>query len=145
MHFTVSWRPRPTPLEPSAVVAWGATLASKLGRRLLEHDDEALARWRGVAGPEVLLALGPDLPWIDGVQYLGSDPAAPGLLLPTTAAPTVPAELLAQALRGRAAPGSMPLAVLPDPPRVVPTGSARPIDRPSLSKWLRSLPDGLPT
>ncbi|MFN3200700.1 MAG: hypothetical protein ACE366_20040 [Bradymonadia bacterium] len=155
----LQWHPRPHPLDPIAAVGWGRSTAVALGRRLLELSDDILALYRGVAGPEVLLVLdprphGPDiapanaeptaaerpqappLPWVDGVHYLGWDPGAPGLLLPTHSSPSAPGELLSRALSRRAGPGQSPLAVLPDPPRIVPAGSARPIDRSSLTRWL---------
>lgn len=113
----VRWLPRPEPLAPAAAMATGAAVR-RLAARLLWREDGALARLRGVAGPDLLLLLGPaeELPWIDGVSYLGVDPAAPALLLPTTLAPSVPPALLERALlRG---PGrEPPLALLVHPGR----------------------------
>ena len=50
-------------------------------------------------GPEWTLVVGDDLPWADGVTYLGWDD---GLLVPTTLAPSTPAGLLRHSLPGDA-------------------------------------------
>jgi hypothetical protein len=132
----VGWGPRRAPLVPLAVAARGAA-AARLARRLLEGELEGL---RACAGEGVLVVLGPAerLPWAEGVRYLGRDPAAPGLLLPTALAPTVPVDLLARALVRRA---RGVLAVLPPEaglgPAVVPLVSA-PIFRPALEAWLEA-------
>lgn len=140
MRFPVTWRPRPDPLEPAGVAARGAA-ARSLAARLLARGDEELGRLRGVAGPELLVALGAaaDLPWTDGVSYLGRDPDAPLLLLPTNREPAVPARLLERALLARAqelAGLEPPLAVLLAPDLLVSTAVARPIDRRVLKRWL---------
>jgi hypothetical protein len=132
----VRWRARATPLEPVAVAARGP-VAAALARRLLARDDDALGRLRGVAGPGLLILLGPhdQLPWIDGVCYLGRAADAPSLFLPTAIEPDVPEALLERALVARFA-RLVPLAVLTDPPMVAPVGQARPIARPLLSAWI---------
>ncbi len=150
-RFSVVWRPRLRPLEPAGVVARGAA-AQALARRLLARDDAALARLRGVAGVAgvagdgllALLGAGDELPWTDGVSYLGRDPDAPLLLLPTTREPAVHPRLLEGALLERARAGGAPgppLAVIlgrspSDPPLLVSLAEARPIDRASLESWL---------
>ena len=136
-RIPVAWLPRPMPLEPVGVAARGEA-ARALAARLLSRPDEELAALRGVAGPDVLIALGSggNLPWVDGVVYLGREPDCPLLLLPTTHGPSVPPQLLEQALVERAG-GSPPLAVLLDPPLLVSTVEARPIARASLEAWLR--------
>jgi hypothetical protein len=119
-------------------VAATGEVARALARKLLAREDGALARLRGVAGPELLVLLGEAeaLPWVDGVVYLGRDEQAPSLLLPSNRAPAVPPALLERALLARAGAGDAPLAVLLDPPRLVPTGSARTVARERLSGWL---------
>lgn len=74
----VVWRPRAVSLEPTGAVAEGA-VASLLARRLGDRAD----RWRGVAGPGLLVVLGDGVPWVDGLTWLGADPEAPGALWPT--------------------------------------------------------------
>jgi hypothetical protein len=138
MHASigVEWRPRAVPLAPLAVVAVGAR-ARSLAERLLGDSDEILSGLRGVAGPGCVIAMGEGLPWVDGVLYLGRDPDAPSLLLPTNLLPSVPAALLERALvaKSRMSP---PLAVLPDPPRIASLAKALPIVRGMLELWLKS-------
>jgi len=131
----IDWIPRATPLIARAVAASGAA-ARALGRRLAELDDAALGALAAVAGADLLIVLGEpsSLPWVDGVGYLGRDDAAPGLLLPTALAPSVPPAALEAAVR--AAAGSAPVAVLAAPRRLVPCGRARAIDRERLVAWL---------
>jgi MoxR-vWA-beta-propeller ternary system protein len=133
----VAWRAREEPLVPVAVAARGLA-ASALASRMLARDDETLGRWLGVAAPSLLLVLGEgaELPWADGVLYLGRDPEAPALLLPTTLQADVPAALLQQALLRRGAGLAPPLAVLLDPAELVPAGPARPVLRAELARWL---------
>ena len=135
-HFVPSWSPRALPL-PALAVAGVGPVALALARRALAVDDAALARWSGVAGPGVLVLLGDaeSLPWVDGVLYLGRDPAAPSLLLPCTLAPDVAPALLDRALVARAEAGT-PLAVLPRSGHLVPVGAARPVSRETLGAWL---------
>src|SRR5579871_6188987 len=122
----VAFRPRAVPLAPVAVAARGeaaAALASRLARR----DDAALGRLSGVSAPGLLLVIGAveELPWVDGVVYLGRDPAAPSLLLPTALEPDVPAPLFERAVLARARSAAPPIAVLVDPPALVGAGAAR--------------------
>jgi hypothetical protein len=137
MRFPVTWRPRPSPLEPAGVAARG-TAARALAGRLLARGDEELSRLAGVAGPELLIALGApgDLPWVDGVSYLGQDPDAPLLLLPTALEPSVHPRLLQDALLARGSKLPPPLAVLLSPDLLVSTAAARPVSRPVLEGWL---------
>jgi hypothetical protein len=138
-RIPVAWLPRPIPLEPVGVAARGEA-ARALAVRLLSRPDEELAALRGVAGPDVLIALGSggNLPWVDGVVYLGREPDSPLLLLSTTHGPSVPPQLLERALVARADQISPPLAVLLDPPLLVSTVEARPISRASLEAWLQA-------
>lgn len=129
--------PRAEPLAASAAIAEGEA-AARLARRLLALPDASLARLDGVAGEGLLAVLGAenDLPWVDGVRYLGRDPAAPALLLPTARTPVLPLPLVERALAAAAPEGAAPLAVLTDPLRVVPLGRARPVDRARLLAWM---------
>lgn len=127
----LAWHPRGAPLVAKAVAGTGE-VARALGRRLAALDDAALARLAAVAGDGVLVVLGEDLPWVDGVTYLGTDRTAPELLISTTLAPSVPPALLLMAARRRA--DSALVAVLPD--RIVPCGTARAVSRARLEEWL---------
>jgi hypothetical protein len=134
--LAVEWLPREPPLEPTAVAARGAA-ARALAARLLEEPDEALSTLRGVAGPDLILLIGEtdSLPWADGVVYLGKDPSAPSLLLPTTLRHSVPGSLFEQALRSQFPSLATPIAVLPGGQQIVPVAEARTVDRPTLLAW----------
>jgi hypothetical protein len=129
------WTPRAEPLAPEAALGFDGA-AEALARRLARAGDEALARLRGVAGDGVVAVLGvaDDLPWVDGVEYVGRAPGAPSLLLPTQVAPSVPAALLERAVVARA--GAAPIAVSAARRRLVSLAGARPIDRVRLAAWL---------
>ena len=81
-----------------------------------------------------LLVFGDDLPWVDGATWLGQDPSARGLYLPTQRAPSVHPALLLRAIRQRGVQG--PVAILPGDGTLVPLGEARPIDADRLRAWL---------
>lgn len=131
----VAFRPRAEPLEPVAAAARSA-FARALATRLLARDDDALARLSGVAAGAIVIVLGArdDLPWADGVVYLGRDARAPSLLLPVTLEPDVHPALFERALLARGL--GPPIAVLLDPPALASVGSARPIERARLVRWL---------
>jgi hypothetical protein len=142
-RLRVTWAPRATPLAARAAVAQGAA-ARALGRRLLDGDDERLALLSAVAGRDLLLVLGDsdDLPWVDGVTYLGSERETPALLVPTALAPSVPVAVLDRAVRARldGEPGAGGLAaVLVEPLRLVPCHAARAIARDRLAAWVAAM------
>ncbi len=136
----IRWVPRSEPLAPCACVARGAA-ALALGRALLEWDAARLARIKACAGDGLLLLLGegPELPWLDGIIYLGRDEAAPHLLLPTSRKPDVPVDLFGRALAGQIAEAKAGGAVLPDDISDgllwIPIWAAGPIERESLEAW----------
>jgi hypothetical protein len=85
------WLPREPPLACAAVAA-----VDQAGERLRQAAAGRLAaggRLRAAANDEWVIVLGDpvDLPWIEGALYLGW---ASGVLVPTTLAPSVPADLL---------------------------------------------------
>lgn len=133
--MTLDWIAREPPLEPCAAVARGPARARLIEALLRRADLEGLS---GVAGTDVVIVIGAaeELPWVDGVVYLGRDPAAPAVLLPTALAPAVPVDLLQGAVLARCAEGSAPVAVLRDPAALVPTGAARPLARHRLEEAL---------
>jgi hypothetical protein len=137
----LAWTARRYPLEPLAAVAHGAP-ALALAARLLARGDEELARLRGLAGADFLLVAGEsgDLPWVDGVAYLGRDPDAPALLVPTALAPNAPVRLLERAFTRQRSSGGAPFAITVAPPACIPAGGARPIERARLAAWIERPP-----
>ena len=125
------------PLAVVGVAGCGA-VARELARRVLARDDEALARLQGVAGRGVLVLMGAaeELPWVDGVVYLGRDAAAPQLLMPTNQRPSAPAGLIERAVRARFGELTPPLVVLPGAGSVLSVHTARAVAREVLREWL---------
>jgi hypothetical protein len=76
-------------------VAARGPVARRLLERLRRLPDDRLARLEGGATESLVIALGApeDLPWVDGVTYLGREPDAADLLVPTTREATAPAPL----------------------------------------------------
>lgn len=141
-NLPITWTPRLAPLPPVGAVAQGS-VALALANRLLRYTDEQLALLSGVQSNGLLIVLSEDsalLPWVDGVVYLGRDPAAPALLLSTTHAPSVPLPLLERALQHRFPDTAMPLVVLPPGDTVVSLSDCRrPIVRAILQKWIAGI------
>lgn len=126
-------------LEPIAVVGLGA-VARNLARRLLELDDAALHELRGTGGQKLLVVLGaPEvLPWVDGVTYLGRDPGATRLLIPTMMRPAIAVDAFERAIAHHVAPLPSPWAVLPDARLLFSTAQSGAIDRELLGRWLEA-------
>jgi len=124
-------------LEPAAVVGLGP-VARRLGERLLKCTDAQLGHWKGLTATGLLIVLGADLPWVDGVEYLGRDLEAPRLLLPTALRPSIGVELFERAIVRRAVELSPPLAVVWSSPTIVSVASALAIRRERLQRWLES-------
>jgi hypothetical protein len=102
-------------------------------------NPDSLSSYKGVAAPGFLVILGEadHLPWVDGVVYLGHDSQSVSLLLPTNLEPSVPPALLERALAAfHNAAG--PVALLLDPPSIIPLSEARTIAPASLIKWLEA-------
>lgn len=98
--ITVSWSPREVPLAIDGAVAVG-DVARRWARRLLADPPQ------GVVTDDALVVLGPEVPWVDGLVYIGREPGVPGLWMDTRLSPSVPADLLR-----RTRPG--PFVWLPD-------------------------------
>lgn len=134
--LALGWAPRVVPLVPAALVAVRGVIPA-LHARLAGADDDALGRLRGVCTDDVWIVLGEaeDLPWVDGLTYLGRDPEAPSLWLPTYLEVRPPAVLVERALRARL--GGGPLALFGTPPRLVGLGEARVLDRARMAEEAR--------
>lgn len=130
----VAWVAREPPLPISGAAARGDA-AGRWVARLLAAPE---LPWRGIGGPGWLVILGDEIPWVDGLQYLGRDPVAPRLLLPTHTAPEaagVPvAALVDRWAAARCGGDAGPYAVLPGW-AIVPLGDARTVDAGALARW----------
>ena len=86
----LSWSPRSQPLEIEACWAEGASL-SRLRSKLSQRSE--LRQFPTVSG---LVVVGDDLPWVEGLVYLGCQQS---LYLPTRWQPNLPLEWLIARLR----------------------------------------------
>lgn len=137
------WIDRARVLAPIAACGRGAA-ADALALKLSSWPADRLAKLSGVSvfAPEravfVLAQSEDDLPWVDGIQYLGKDPHAPQLLLPTAERPDIHLSLFERAItRVARTPGL--IAVLAPPARsIIPLRAALPLS----SKKLRDFIEG---
>lgn len=148
--IAVELRVREPPLVPSAALALHDATSALLAR-LMELDEARLSRLLIVRGVDFLLIQGSaaDLPWAEGLIYLGKDEAAPQLLLPTSHAPNVPSTLFERALARHCKSGSPallgPWAVSLEPPLVISLAEARPLSLQSVRRLLeQALPSDRP-
>lgn len=141
----ITFSPRAEILDPVAVAGVGRA-ARALAGRLLRLADEQLRELRGAAGDDLLVVLGEtsSLPWADGVAYLGRDPDAPRLLVPTMVRPDLALDVLERAIARHAAtlPSTLPgpWAVLVSPPQLFSVAHAVAIERDRLQAWLEAHP-----
>lgn len=123
--LSVTWSARRLPLEPVGVAARGLA-----ARRLADRVITAPGPWRGVVGEDLIVVLGDELPWADGVVYLGHSPDHPALLYDTRSEPNVPLAWLVKRLCREG-----PVAWLREPDLLVPLASAAPFHAPALQAW----------
>jgi hypothetical protein len=136
-QIKIRWTQREQALTPIGVTAVGDR-ARALARRLLRGDlAMPMERLRGAATDDALVLLGAaaDLPWVDGAIYLGKDPKAGSLLIPTNMIPSVPIDALERALVSRFAGIAPPIVVLPAHGRVFSAAPALPLGRQHLINW----------
>jgi hypothetical protein len=128
---------RAAPLQPCAVVAQG-DIARRLAQRMCSADDVVLHRLRVIVahGRVIILGVDSDLPWVDGVSYLGIDPDAPTLRMPTTLAPSVASDIFERAIQQRIK-GQPVVALLPDPLRIMSLDGASRWTRGDWQTWLQ--------
>ena len=130
----LTWRERNDAPAPGGLIAAGPC-AHGLVRALARRDAAALAGLSIVPVRDLLVLLGPAdrLPWIDGIRYCAQAADAPGLWLPTTTAPDLPADLVHAALQRQT--GRSTLLLWTGPDLAVPLDDAVPLDATVLA-WL---------
>lgn len=126
----VRWVSRFDALPPLALIAFDVA-AVRLKGKLLTFDDEQLSAWQGVFAENLLFVSGENLPWTDGVVYLGKDARAASIFVPTNLRPNVPFDLFEKSLLQRFA-AQKPFAVVEK--RIISIGKMRPISRKVLSE-----------
>lgn len=132
---------RAAPLPVAGALALGEA-ARAMARRLAARP-EACARLAGVevgVAPHrgiVLVGEALAIPWAPGVIWLGREPDAPALLVPTRLAVAPHAALVVEALRRRTGDphGSFVLAEIAGAPCVVPLAAGRTPGGEELSAW----------
>lgn len=87
----VTWTPRDHPLEVVAVCGFDAVAAGLRAVAAVRSRPGAPFRVAEADDAVVLLGHEKDLPWLDGVTYLGWEGE---VLVPTTLVPTPPADLV---------------------------------------------------
>lgn len=134
-QLKIEWVNRFDALAPQALIAFGA--ATRLRVKLLTLDDEKLANLQGVFAENLLFVSGAaeNLPWADGVIYLGRDAQAASILLPTNLRPNVPVDVFEKSLLRQFA-AQKPFAVVED--KIISVGAMRPISRKILENSLKS-------
>jgi hypothetical protein len=138
--FAPSFGPRAEPLAPVAAAVPRARCNVLVDR--WHRDASEIGGLHAVATSSTLLLFGEEdaLPWVDGVVYLGRDPGAPRLFVPTALAPDLPMALLERALFARWPGARAPAALLLDPLRLADGLSPTPFDLASLEAWLARTP-----
>lgn len=123
--LTVRWQRREPPLTPVALAVRNEHLGS-LHTRLQRRQPEVLQSLEIVRFEDGVVVFGSaaQLPWVDHGLYLGRDPQASGLLVPTLEQANVPMDLFERALRRRLGDVTGPLAVLPAWEKAVPLQAA---------------------
>jgi hypothetical protein len=112
-----------------------------LGTRLLTRSDAALSKLEAVKLENGLVVLGAanDLPWAPGVIYLGTDPSAPALLLPSAVEPSAHPALLERAIFARHNKLTAPVALVPSLALMFSVRAARFLTRAALMDAMRQV------
>jgi len=132
---TIKWQNRAVSLDPCAIIA-SDEAAVDIAEKLLRLDDESLGTFQGASAESLIFIVGrgDDLPWADGVVYLGRDArTSASFLLPTTIEPKVPIDLFKLILEKKFR-HLLPCAILPG--KIIPFGTAKKLSRAALERWL---------
>lgn len=104
--------------------------------KLLDMSKEQFQLYSGIYAPDIMLIAGPNLPWVDGIQYLGKHSEAPNLLLPTNLQCNVPLSILDKAVCQLEV--EPPIAILPKNNTVLSFRPALPLCSDKLLNLLRA-------
>lgn len=121
------------PQTIAGVVAQAAVV-TRLLQRLQQEPPDTLARWSFVACRDLLVVLGADVPWVDGLRYCAPHPQARALWLPCHTQPTISLDLLQSALQRRLRHDG-PLLLWHAPEEILPLTNAQALS-PQLLLWL---------
>ncbi|QDG51497.1 hypothetical protein FIV42_12300 [Persicimonas caeni] len=115
-----------------------ADVAAALAERLVGLSRQDRPRFDALEaaacdGLLIVVAQTEWLPWVDGLHYLGREPAAPRLLVPTALEPDVPLDLLERAVVAHHGEGRF--AICARPSRIISLRKLAPIDVEKLQTW----------
>lgn len=102
----IGWVAAAPPLRPVAACGRGPVAV-----RLAERAEAG--PWTTARYDDWTVVLGDELPWVDGVVYLGALPDAPGVLVPVHRVPALSPDLVRSAVR-RLAGSAKQVALVPD-------------------------------
>jgi MoxR-vWA-beta-propeller ternary system domain bpX5 len=127
----LDWIVREPPLEAAGLVAQGI-LQAPVARAIQEHfarcvEQQTLTALRICHGNDWLAVLGPvnELPWVDGVSYVGWDR---NLLMLTTLRPSLPTFLVERAIQLQVRSATHPITIVLPGRILLCEPSTRPID-----------------
>jgi len=107
----------------------------QLLEKCLRFDDGRLRAYEGVAANDiVLIKSSQELPWVKEALYLGRDPLAPHLYVPTNLQPDLSMALFDKAIYRKS--GVAPVAVLPYYSALIPLTGLLALNRGVITAWL---------
>jgi hypothetical protein len=104
----VRWVAREPPLAVEAVIALGEVVT-----RWVAAWGEVAPGVETVRGPGVLVVWSPEVPWVDGLRYVGRAPEHPGVWWPCALRPELAEGLVVAAAR-RGWGATAPVAIVPE-------------------------------
>lgn len=133
--------PRAEPLAPAAFEARGEAARAWVRRYL--HRQHRVAPL-GVRHEDSIVVVGDELPWSEGLRWLGKEPDAPALLVPTRLGLAPHPALVSAALTRAREASEFPLVLLPSGSErieVIALGMARPLSESALHRFLGGAAD----
>lgn len=137
--FPVNWKSRRKPLDAIAVAGRGVTKLIIM-ERLRRRAPSDLIGLHLITFNDYFVILGDpcNLPWATGAIYMGRDPKAPNLLLPTMLEPTLSTNVLERVLSNYSGYTATAIAVFARPLYIMPIVDARPLTEEPSIKWIYS-------